>query len=203
MPYFRAHDGESAVARKWDGTLLQDVWPWRKNYFACVGTEKGRQMVLEMTRRMAEFGPDVVQKFDQGPGPFACYAANHGHPPVPGPWMTEGFNGLVRSDAATAKSVNPNVAMSCEGAPPETYLQDFQTWDGRTTTCPLYSFLYHEYANGFGGCFTNRVNDEALPGPTLPLKLPSGSAPICPPARQRWLHGLIGHRFVTYSIFDE
>jgi hypothetical protein len=76
--------------------------------------------------------------------------------------MTEDFNGLVKSDAATARSVNPNVAMSCEGAPPETYLQDFQTWDGRTTTCPLYSFLYHEYANGFGGCFTNRVNDEGL-----------------------------------------
>ena len=162
MPYFHAHDGESAVARKWDGTLLQDVWPWRKNYFACVGTEKGRQMVLEMTRRMAEFGPDVVQQFDQGPGPFACYASNHGHPPVPGPWMTEGFTSLVKAHAAAARSVNPTVLLSTEGAVPETYLQDFQTWDGRTTTCPLYSFLYHEYANGFGGCFTNRVNDEAL-----------------------------------------
>ncbi len=28
--------------------------------------------------------------------------------------------------------------------------------------CPLYSFLYHEYANGFQGFYTNRVNDEAL-----------------------------------------
>jgi hypothetical protein len=26
----------------------------------------------------------------------------------------------------------------------------------------LYSFLYHEYANGFEGFYTNRVNDEAL-----------------------------------------
>jgi len=52
--------------------------------------------------------------------------------------------------------------MSCEGAPPETYLQDFQTWDARVGLCPLYSFLYHEYANGFEGFYTNRVNDEAL-----------------------------------------
>ena len=31
-----------------------------------------------------------------------------------------------------------------------------------SSTCPLYSFLYHEYANGFQGFYTNRVNDEAL-----------------------------------------
>jgi len=162
IPYFRAHDGESAVVRKWDDTLLEDVWPWRKNYFACVGTEKGRQMVVEMTRRMAEFGPDVIQQFDQGPGPFACYAANHGHPPVPGPWMTEGFTQLVEAHAKAARSADPTVLLSTEGAPPETYLQKFQTWDGRTTTCPLYSFLYHEYSNGIAGCFTHRVDDETL-----------------------------------------
>jgi hypothetical protein len=162
MGYFRAHDGENAVCRNWDGTLVQDVWAWRKNYAACVGTEAGRQMVLAMTRRMAELGPDVVQQFDQGPGPRACYATNHGHPPVPGPWMMEGFNKLLKADVSAARSINPNVAMSCEGAPPETYLQDFQVWDSRIKLTPLYSFLYHEYANGFQGFYTNRVNDEAL-----------------------------------------
>jgi hypothetical protein len=162
MPYFREHDGAAAVARKWDGSMLEDVWAWRKNYVACVGTERGRQMVLDMTRRMVELGPDVLQQFDQGPGPRACYAADHGHPPVPGPWMTEAFNGLIKADGATARSVNPTVAMSCEGAPPESYLQDFQVWDARVSVCPLYSFIYHEYANGFQGFYTNRVNDEAL-----------------------------------------
>lgn len=162
MPYFRSHGGESAVARKWDGTLLEMVWPWRKNYMVCVGTEQGRQMILNMTRRMAELGPDVVQQFDQGAGPVACYAPHHGHPPVPGPWMTEEFERLVQADRAAASSINPAVAMSCEGAPPETFLQNFQVWDSRIRTCPLYSFLYHEYANGFQGFYTNRVNDEAL-----------------------------------------
>jgi hypothetical protein len=162
MPYFRAHGGENAVCRKWDGSFLENVWPWRKNYIACVGTKTGRQVILDMTRHMAELGPDVVQQFDQGPGPVACYATNHGHPPVPGPWMTEAFNGLMKADAATAKSVNSTVVMSCEGAPPETYLQNFQVWDSRFHLTPLYSFLYHEYANGFLGFYTNRVNDEAL-----------------------------------------
>lgn len=162
MPYFRSHGGEAAVAHKPDGTFMEDVWPWRKNYWACVGTEGGRQMILEMTRKMAELGPSVVQQFDQGPGPVACYAANHGHPPVPGPWMTEAFKSLLKADAAIARSVNPAVAMSCEGAPPEVFLQDFQIWDGRARLCPLYSFLYHEFCNGHEGFFGNRVNDEAL-----------------------------------------
>ena len=162
MPYFHSHGGDDAVARRWDGTFLEDVWPWRKNYVACVGAAKGRQMVLDMTRGMAALGPDAIQQFDQGPGPRACYAANHGHPPVPGPWMADSFNSLVSSDIDIARSVNHTVAMSCEGAPPETHLQDFQTWDARVSTCPLYSFLYHEYGNGFEGFYTNRVNDEAL-----------------------------------------
>jgi len=162
MPYFKSHGGEAAVARRPDGTFVADVWPWRRNYWACVGTDKGRQMILDMTRNMAQLGPSVVQQFDQGPGPVACYATNHGHPPVPGPWMTEAFRSLLKADAEAARSVNPSVAMSCEGAPPEIFLRDFQIWDGRMRTTPLYSFLYHEYVNGHEGFFSNRVNDEAL-----------------------------------------
>jgi hypothetical protein len=162
MAYFHSHGGETAVARGWDGKFIEDVWPWRKNYVACVGTEGGRQMVTDMTRKMAELGPDVIQQFDQGPGPKACYAADHGHPPVPGPWMTAAFDGLIKAHIEAARSVNPSVAMSCEGAPPETHLQNFQIWDSRARTCPLFSFLYHEYANGHEGFYTNRVNDEAL-----------------------------------------
>ena len=162
MAYFHSHGGETAVARGWDGKFLEEVWSWRKNYIACVGTEGGRKMITDMTRKMSELGPDVIQQFDQGPGPKACYAADHGHPPVPGPWMTAAFDRLIEADIEAARSVNPSVAMSCEGAPPETYLQKFQIWDARGRTCPLYSFLYHEYANGHEGFYTNRVNDEAL-----------------------------------------
>jgi hypothetical protein len=163
MAYFHSHGGDAVVTRRWDGSFPEmNLGGWRKNYWTCVGTEKGRQMILDMTRHMTELGPDVVQQFDQGPGPTACYATNHGHPPVPGPWMAEAFDGLIKDDVAAARSVNPAIAMSCEGAPPETYLQNFQVWDSRASTCPLYSFLYHEYANGFQGFYTNRINDEAL-----------------------------------------
>ncbi len=163
MPYFRAHNGEAVVVRNWDGKLLNsDLGDWRRGYLACVGTEGGRRMVVDMTHKMAEFKPAVIQQFDQGPGPKGCFARDHGHAPVPGPWMTTEFNKLLEADVESARSVIPDVAMSCEGAPPEVYLQKFQIWDARARTCPLYSFLYHEYANGHEGFYTNRVSDETL-----------------------------------------
>ncbi len=162
-PYFHAHDGEQAVIRDSEGNIPQYDSGWgATNTFVCVGAAKGREMVLGMTRGMAEFGPAVIQQFDQGPGPIACFAKDHGHPPVPGPWMTEAFQKLLEADSQVARAHNPDVAMSCEGAPPEVYLQNFQIWDARTSTCPLYSFLYHEYGNGFSGFYTNRVDGEAL-----------------------------------------
>jgi len=161
MAYFRAHGGEAAVVRNWGGRILGGVG-WRRNYVACAATEAGRRMVLGMTRGMTELGAEVLQHFDQRAAARACYATDHGHPPVPGPWMTAVFDTLLREHAAVARSINPAVVFSCEGGPPEAYLQDFQIWDARAKTCPLYAFLYHEYANGFSGLYTNRVNDEAL-----------------------------------------
>jgi hypothetical protein len=119
-------------------------------------------MVVEMTRQMSAFGPSMVQQFDQGPGPKACYSTKHGHPPVPGPWMIEAFKEVLRAPMDTARTANPEMAMSCEAATPETYLQDFQIWDARVRNCPLYSFLYHEYGNGHEGLYTNRISDETL-----------------------------------------
>ncbi len=163
MPYFRDHGGEAASCVGWDGSpLAERAFGWRASYTTCVGTEGARKMVIEMTRRMAELGPGMVQQFDQGPGPKACYATNHGHPPVPGPWMIADFKDLLRADRDAARSANPEVAMSCEAAPPETFLQDFQIWDARVRTCPLYSFIYHEYGIGHEGLYTNRVSDDTL-----------------------------------------
>jgi len=162
MPYFHAQGGDQTMAQNWDGKFIEDVWPWRKNYFMCVGAAKTHKLLLDMTRGMADYGPQIVQQFDQGPGPQVCYAADHGHPPVPGPWMMEDFKELIKADVAEARSKESAMALSCEGAPPEVYLQDFQVWDARVSVCPLYAFLYHEYGHGFQGFFTNRKSDESL-----------------------------------------
>lgn len=166
MEYFRSHGGESAVSRRSDGSMMMGE-SWRKLYPTCVATEAGRKMILGMTKQMAELGPDVIQQFDQGVGAVYCYATDHGHPPVPGPWMSEGFKSLLTQDNEMARSVNPEVVVSSEGAPPEVYLQDFELWDARiggggTLNCPLYSFIYHEHLIGHAGFYLNSVNDEAL-----------------------------------------
>lgn len=166
MEYFRTHGGESAVSRRWDGSMMVGEG-WRKVYPTCVATEPARKMILGMTRGMAELGPDVIQQFDQGVGAIHCYATDHGHPPVPGPWMTEAFASLLKEDNEAARSVNSSVVISSEGAPPEVYLQDFQLWDARiggggSLNCSLYSFIYHEYLPAHAGFYLNSVNDEAL-----------------------------------------
>jgi hypothetical protein len=164
--YFKSHNGESAVSRRWDGSMMVGN-SWRKLYPTCVATEAGRNMILGMTKQIAELGPDVIQQFDQGVGAVHCYAADHGHPPVPGPWMTEGFTSLLKADNIIARSHNPLTVISSEGAPPEIYLQDFQLWDARiggggSLNCNLFSFLYHEYLTAHAGFYLNSVNDEAL-----------------------------------------
>lgn len=164
MSYFHAHDGDKSVVHAWNGTAAKSIGAWRDGYQACVGTKGGREMVLGMTRGMTEFAPDIIQQFDQGCGPGCCYATDHEHPPVPGPWMTQDFSRLLDEDARTARTRNPHTTMSAEGAPSETYLPNFPLWDSRieTANCPLYSFLYHEYANGFQGSYAHRTSDETL-----------------------------------------
>ena len=163
MPYFHEHNGDAAVIIGSDGTPLKEpAFAWRASFTTCVATQRAREMVTEMTRKMSELGPGMVQQFDQGPGPKACYASNHGHPPVPGPWMLSDFKKLLEEDTEAARSVNPGVVMSCEAAPPEIFLKNFQIWDSRVRLCPLYSYVYHEYGIAHQGFYTNRISDETL-----------------------------------------
>lgn len=169
MEYFKSHGGDAAVSYGSDGKPFFSEWPWRKQYGTCVATEAARNMVLGMTQGMAELGPDVIQQFDQGIGVSICYATNHGHAPIPGPWMTDEFNNLIKQDNKMARSINHTVITSCEGAPPEVYLQDLGIWDarwggwiGKSLNCPLFSFIYHEYLYAHSGFYTSSVNDADL-----------------------------------------
>jgi hypothetical protein len=168
MEYYKTHGGDSAIARSWNGTLMGGAeGGWRRLYPTCVYTQPARKMVLGMTQGMAKLGPEVIQQFDQGVGAVHCYATDHGHPPVPGPWMSEAFASLLKLDNEAARSQNPNVVVSCEGAPPEVYLQDFQFWDARiggggSLNCSLFAYIYHEYMPAHSGAYLNSVNDEAL-----------------------------------------
>jgi hypothetical protein len=81
--------------------------------------------------------------------------------------MSESFASLLKLDNEVARSENPHVVVSSEGAPPEVYLQDFQFWDARiggggSLNCSLFAYIYHEYITAHSGFYLNSVNDEAL-----------------------------------------
>jgi hypothetical protein len=165
--YFKSHGGDSAIVSYWSGKAKPSVGGWRSLYSTCVATLPARKMILGMTKGMAELGPSVVQQFDQGVGAAPCYASDHGHPPVPGPWMASAFKSLIEEDDRVAKSADPNVVISSEGAPPEVYLPDFQLWDARiggggSLNCSLFTYIYHEYILAHSGFYLNSVSDEAL-----------------------------------------
>jgi len=169
LAYFKKNGGDEAACRNWDGSLY--LYPGcrgtRMFHTMCIATKTARDMVLEMTRKITQLGPDVVQQFDQIAGPVACFDTTHGHSPVPGPWMTKDFKTLLREHVQVARKVNPEVVIAVEASPPEIYLQDFELWDARTggsgeMMCPLFQYLYHEYMVGHSGFLVNSVNDEAL-----------------------------------------
>lgn len=165
--YFKAHGGDSAIVHYWWGKAKPTQGGWRSLYNTCVATAPARRMILGMTKGMAALGPSIIQQFDQGAGAVVCFATDHGHPPVPGPWMTKAFKSLLVEDNEAARSFDKKVVVSSEGAPPEVYLKNFQFWDARiggggSLNCSLNAYIYHEYILAHSGAYLNSVNDEAF-----------------------------------------
>ena len=127
--------GDAAVVRRWDGTPLQYRMALAKELLGVRWNREGTPDDSgDDTKDVRSSAPLSSSSLIREPGPIPCYATGHGHPPVPGPWMTEAHPGAcAKADHEIARSVNPKVAMSCEGAPPEIYLKDFQIWDARAS----------------------------------------------------------------------
>jgi hypothetical protein len=113
----------------------------------------------------------MIQFFDQNLGgvTFPCYAEDHPHPGVPGPWMTSAMTAFMADVAATAaRAAGPDrtTVISVESAPAEIHLGSIGLCDIRAVVdghrasdplwegaIPLFHFLYHELLpiqGGFG-----------------------------------------------------
>ena len=173
-PGFEAAGGPATVARTHSGELWQENWDasWRPSYPACLGVPRTREIALDYVATLAgELGLDMIQFFDQNLGgvTFPCYAEDHGHPSVPGPWMTTAMTAFIKDVAKTAaRAAGPDrlTAISVESAPAEVHLGSVglcdiravveghratdPLWDG---AIPLFHYLYHEFVpiqGGFG-----------------------------------------------------
>ncbi len=128
----------------------------RVGYDVCPASRVGKKLLDDALEPLLKSGVDYVQALDQnhGGGMYFCYAKDHGHPPVPGGWMTKASAELLRG----WKSICPETLLGCESAAAEPYIDSLRLSDNRYELCyrhgkaiPLYSFLYHPYLKNFMG----------------------------------------------------
>ena len=128
----------------------------RSGYDLCPASEKARKILKQAYSPLFSSGIDYAQILDQnhGGGQYLCYSREHGHPPVPGSWMTENMQSLL-SDWNQAA---PHMLFGCESAAAEPFIGNLLFSDNRYELnhyigrpVPLYAYLYHEYLHNFMG----------------------------------------------------
>lgn len=128
----------------------------RQGYDICPASDLGRQILEEAYRPLLESGLDYFQILDQnhGGGQYLCYSRDHGHPPMPGKWMTQNMQQLLTSWNETGK----HMLLGCESAAAEPFVGNLLLSDNRFELnyrigrpVPLYAYIYHEYLRNFMG----------------------------------------------------
>ena len=141
-------DGKVAISRICTGQ--------RKGYDICPASEVGHDVLASAYEPLFESGIDYAQILDQnhGGGQYFCYSREHGHPPVPGAWMTENMQRMLTEWNGKAGKM----LLGCESAAAEPFMGNLLMSDNRFelnyhigTPVPLYAYLYHEYLRNFMG----------------------------------------------------
>lgn len=128
----------------------------RSGYDLCPASTVGKEILNEALLPLLTSGVDYVQALDQNHGGtmYFCYAEDHGHPPVPGAWMTSETHDLLNG----WKNTNRNTLLGCESAAAEPNIDALPLSDNRYELCysygkavPLYAYLFHPYLHNFMG----------------------------------------------------
>ncbi len=128
----------------------------RSGYDICPASEKGRKILREAYSPLFSSGVDYAQILDQNHGgaQYFCYSREHGHPAMPGSWMTKNMQSLLSEWNRLA----PSMLMGCESAAAEPFTPNLLFSDNRFELnyyfgrpVPLYAFIYHEYLRNFMG----------------------------------------------------
>ena len=141
-------DGKVAISRICTGQ--------RKGYDICPASEVGHDILAAAYEPLFASGIDYAQILDQnhGGGQYFCYSREHGHPPVPGAWMTENMQRMLGEWNGKAQGM----LLGCESAAAEPFMGNLLMSDNRFelnyhigAPVPLYAYLYHEYLRNFMG----------------------------------------------------
>ena len=166
--FFQKNEGAKSVCRTSDGQPWRELWDigWRPSYACCLGVQQTHNLAANYTRQLSGWGLNWIQFLDQNVGcsTFPCYAIDHGHPPLPGVWMTRAMERLLDElDRIGKAATQKPVAFSVESTPNEFFMSRFPICDVRVSPpgypgilagyVPLYHFLHHEFLlfqGGFG-----------------------------------------------------
>ncbi|MDZ7615893.1 MAG: DUF6259 domain-containing protein [Patescibacteria group bacterium] len=136
----------------------------RHSYQFCAAAPGTTEFFLGIVDRAHELGIDVLQMDQTVSGAAAaCYSTEHGHAPGEGLYRTEAFHQLLSAMRQRGKSHTPDFVLFHEE--PHEYLiphldgfhvreyyakRWYRGYPG-AVGIPLFSYLYHEYALGYGG----------------------------------------------------
>ena len=129
----------------------------RRGYDICAAAPMGHALLREAYEPLFRGGVDYAQILDQNHGgtQYFCYSAHHGHPPMPGAWMTGAMQDMLTEWNEAAKGT----LFGCESAAAEPFLGNLRFSDNRFelnyrlggVAVPLFAYLYHEYLRNFMG----------------------------------------------------
>ncbi len=171
--YFEEHQGAESVCRRHDGGLWADDWDWRASYLGCVAQPLTRRVAVDFVKRLIGWGLESIQFFDQNfnAATFPCFAADHGHPSIPGKWMAEAMWTMMTAfHQAAIEAGETGAIQSTENACNEYCLPLFQQSDvrvsppgsGRAGFVPVYHYLFHE-CTIMHGMMSTGAEPHALP----------------------------------------
>jgi hypothetical protein len=158
--YFKKHHGEETVCRNEPGRLFGEDWGgWRYTYLCCIGHPRTRQIATDFVKHLIDWGMESIQFLDQDDNAvtYACFSAQHGHPPMVGKWMNTAMADLLKSFRQAAGDAHQSgVIQSAESACNEYCLPLLQecdvridspstsSWNDGTEFVPIYHYLFHE-----------------------------------------------------------
>lgn len=157
--------GAASAIRGTDGKPAHYFNPDMGEYAQiCPATPLAREMLMGTARECQRLGSDCIAA-DQivGGGMPLCFCADHGHPVGGGNWSAAAIYRLYDEIRREGRKRNPAFAWSME-EPGEFFIPVLDTYHARDYAqvrwprdgenvigIPLFTHVYHEYLNGYGG----------------------------------------------------
>ena len=143
-----------------DASICNGVDAQRLGYDMCISEDWCRRTVKDEVSKIAAFGIDYCQLFDQNPGggSFFCWSKCHSHPPVPGSWQTRASISLQNELVDLLHKQGSKMTIGCEAAAATPFVKNLFFNDSRAffpqmfgRPVPGVPFVFHEWMCNFSG----------------------------------------------------